>query len=153
MESIDTGTPQGKFMLTVFGVLYELERDNIKQRQAEGTEIALNFGRPKQAITPVFEKVYKEWKAGQITARGAMRRLDMKPNQWTPIANSLLNHSMLLSLPVPLCSTSAAPQMMKMARILPYAKASARVPSPQASRVFAYTDVLDLDRAHHGAFR
>ncbi|QLG37643.1 recombinase family protein [Paenibacillus sp. FSL W7-1088] len=83
-ESIDTGTPQGKFMLTVFGALYELERDNIKQRQAEGIEVALNkgvkFGRPKQAITPVFEKVYKEWKAEQITATEAMRRLDMKPN-------------------------------------------------------------------------
>jgi len=33
-ESIDTTAPQGKFMLTVFGALYELERDNIKQRQA-----------------------------------------------------------------------------------------------------------------------
>lgn len=70
-----------------------------------------------------------------------------------PIAKSLLNHSILLSFPVHLCSTSAALKMMKMARILPYAKAAARVPSPQAPRVFAYTDVLDLDRAHHGAFR
>ena len=31
-ESIDTTTPQGKFMLTVFAAMAELERDNILQR-------------------------------------------------------------------------------------------------------------------------
>ena len=31
-ENIDTSTPQGKFMLTVFGALAELERDQILQR-------------------------------------------------------------------------------------------------------------------------
>lgn len=83
-ENIDTSTPQGKFMLTVFGALYELERENIKQRQAEGIEVALNngvkFGRPKQEITADFKKAYTEWKAGQITATEAMKRIDMKPN-------------------------------------------------------------------------
>ena len=32
-ESIDTTTPQGKFMLTVFAAMAELERDQIRQRQ------------------------------------------------------------------------------------------------------------------------
>ena len=32
-ESIDTETPQGKFMLTVFAAMAELERDQIRQRQ------------------------------------------------------------------------------------------------------------------------
>lgn len=31
-ENIDTLTPQGKFMLTVFGALAELEREQIRQR-------------------------------------------------------------------------------------------------------------------------
>ena len=31
-ESIDTATPQGQFMLTVFGALAQLERDCIRQR-------------------------------------------------------------------------------------------------------------------------
>ena len=31
-ENIDTTTPQGKFMLTVFGALGELERENILER-------------------------------------------------------------------------------------------------------------------------
>ena len=43
-EKIDTSTPQGKFMLTVFAALSELERDYIKQRQAEGIAIAKEKG-------------------------------------------------------------------------------------------------------------
>lgn len=31
-ENIDTSTPQGKFICTIFGALYELERDSIRQR-------------------------------------------------------------------------------------------------------------------------
>lgn len=83
-ESIDTSTPQGKFMLTVFGALYELERENIKQRQMEGIEVALKngvkFGRPKQEITIDFIKAYNDWKAEQITATEAMKHVGMKPN-------------------------------------------------------------------------
>ena len=39
-ESIDTNTPQGRFVLTIFGALAELERQQILERQAEGIEIA-----------------------------------------------------------------------------------------------------------------
>lgn len=39
-ESIDTSTPSGKFMLTVFGAIAELERAYILDRQAEGIAIA-----------------------------------------------------------------------------------------------------------------
>ena len=35
-ESIDTTTPHGRFMLTVFGALAELERESILERQREG---------------------------------------------------------------------------------------------------------------------
>ena len=35
-EAIDTTTPTGKFMLTVFGAVAELEREYILQRQREG---------------------------------------------------------------------------------------------------------------------
>ena len=39
-ESINTDTPAGKFMLTVFAALSQLEREQLKQRQREGIEIA-----------------------------------------------------------------------------------------------------------------
>ena len=39
-EAIDTETPAGRFMLTVFAAVAELERDYIRDRQREGIEIA-----------------------------------------------------------------------------------------------------------------
>lgn len=54
-EQIDTRTPQGKFMLTVFGALAELERECILERQKDGIEIAkqkgLYKGKPKKKST------------------------------------------------------------------------------------------------------
>ena len=39
-EAIDTTTPTGRFMLTIFGAVAELEREYILQRQNEGIAIA-----------------------------------------------------------------------------------------------------------------
>ena len=44
-EAIDTTTPTGKFMLTIFGAVAELEREYILQRQREGTAIAKEQGK------------------------------------------------------------------------------------------------------------
>ncbi len=84
-ESIDTSTPQGKFMLTVFGAIAELERENILERQREGIAIArekgLYQGKSKMEIDRQrFEELVKEWRAGNITATECMKRLDLKPN-------------------------------------------------------------------------
>lgn len=83
-ENIDTSTPTGKFIMTVFGALYEMERDTIRQRQREGIDVALEkgtkFGRPKVEIDERFKSLYKEWKNDQITAREAMKQLGLKPN-------------------------------------------------------------------------
>ena len=46
-ESIDTTTPHGRFMLTVFGALAELKRESILERQREGIEIAKAGGKYK----------------------------------------------------------------------------------------------------------
>ena len=46
-ENLDTETPQGKFMLTVFAALAELDRATILQRQREGIEIAKAEGKYK----------------------------------------------------------------------------------------------------------
>ena len=82
-EAIDTTTPTGKFMLTVFGAVAELEREYILQRQREGIAIAKERGayRGRKPIErPNFEKVTAEWREGSITAVEAMKRLDMKPS-------------------------------------------------------------------------
>lgn len=77
-EAIDTTTPTGKFMLTVFGAVAELEREYILQRQREGIEIAKSQGKyigRKPIQPPDFEKVVAQWRRGEITATEAMRRL------------------------------------------------------------------------------
>ena len=79
-ESIDTTTPTGKFMLTVFGAVAELEREYILQRQREGIAIAKEQGKYKwsQPIqVPEFEQVIAKWKSGAITASEAMQILRM----------------------------------------------------------------------------
>lgn len=82
-EAIDTTTPSGKFMLTIFGAVAELEREYILQRQSEGIAIAKSQGRyrgRKPIERPNFDQVTALWRSGEITAREAMRRLDMKPS-------------------------------------------------------------------------
>ena len=86
-ERIDTTTPTGKFMLTVFGAVAELERGYILERQREGIEIAKGQGkyrgRQEIPVDPVkFAEVYKRWKAGEITAVKARETLGLKHNKW-----------------------------------------------------------------------
>ena len=84
-ENIDTTTPHGRFMLTVFGALAELERENILERQREGIEIAKAEGKYK-GRKPVavdegkFRAVCARWRAGEITATAAMKEVGLKPN-------------------------------------------------------------------------
>ena len=82
-EAIDTTTPTGKFMLTVFAAVAELERGYILQRQREGIEIAKAKGvykGRKPIVRDNFDAVVTIWRRGEITAVEAMRRLDMKPS-------------------------------------------------------------------------
>ena len=82
-ESIDTSTPTGKFMLTIFGAVAELEREYILQRQREGVEIAKANGVYK-GRKPIerenFRQVVSLWESGRITAVEAMKRLNLKPS-------------------------------------------------------------------------
>lgn len=84
-EQIDTNTPSGRFMLTVFGAIAELEREYILDRQREGIKIARQngkyLGRKPIAINEEkFEEVYGRWKAGEIKGVAAMRELGLKPS-------------------------------------------------------------------------
>ena len=86
-ESIDTRSPQGKFMLTVFGAMAELERASILERQREGIAVAKAEGKykgkPKLKIDrEQFTKLAARWRSGEITATAAMKELGVKPNTW-----------------------------------------------------------------------
>ena len=79
-EAIDTTTPTGKFMLTVFGAVAKLEREYILQRQQEGIAIAKAEGKyrgRKPIERPNFDAVVKQWQEGRISAAEAMKMLRM----------------------------------------------------------------------------
>ena len=81
-EQIDTSSPQGKFVLTLFGALAELERDCILERQAEGIEIAKAQGKykgrqPKKIDQKAFIKMCEEWRKGERTAVSIQRKFDI----------------------------------------------------------------------------
>ncbi|MBF0398168.1 MAG: recombinase family protein [Desulfobacterales bacterium] len=80
-EKIDTTTPQGRFVLTIFGALSELERENTLQRQKEGIAAAKikgkKFGRPQIKKPQDWDKIIVLWQKGEITAVEAMRKLNL----------------------------------------------------------------------------
>lgn len=86
-ENFDTTTPQGRFMLTVFAGLAELERETILERQREGIAIAKAQGKYKgRQPIPIDEERFKtecaKWRAGQQTAKATMKKLGMKPTRF-----------------------------------------------------------------------
>ena len=84
-EAIDTTTPTGKFMLTVFAAVAELEREYILQRQREGIASAKQQrkyrGRPPK-VYPDFERIAARWQKGEITAVQAMKQLGMSKTRF-----------------------------------------------------------------------
>lgn len=82
-ESIDTSTPSGRLMLTLFASIYEFERESMLERQREGMAIAKAEGRLAgrrkiEVDDSKFNQVYSIWKNGDITAVEAMKRLELK---------------------------------------------------------------------------
>lgn len=80
-EKVDTTTPQGRFMLTVFAALSELERENILERQREGIEIAKAEGKYKGRkpipATDKFFQVAKLWSEGNLALKDAIEQSGM----------------------------------------------------------------------------
>lgn len=100
-ESIDTTEPSGKFILTVFGAMAELERSYILDRQREGIEAMVmneegirvssrtgnTTGRPKAQYPHNWGEEYKEWKKGNQTAKVTMQNLSLKRTTFYKLAN------------------------------------------------------------------
>ncbi len=84
-ENIDTTTPQGRFVLSIFAALSELEREQILQRQREGIAIAKAQGKYagkqfKHIDEEIFERSYKKWKTDEITARRFAKLVGLTTN-------------------------------------------------------------------------
>jgi DNA invertase Pin-like site-specific DNA recombinase len=81
-EHIDTATHTGKFMLTVFGAVAELERGYILQRQAEGIKAArargVRFGRPIKKPPENFPTLVKQWERGELPISAVLERTGLK---------------------------------------------------------------------------
>lgn len=81
-EAIDTTTPTGLFMLTIFGAVAQLERDYIKDRQKEGIEAAKEEGKYKGRKSIDYpknwDKYYKMMKNREMKGVEVMKLLDLK---------------------------------------------------------------------------
>ncbi len=84
-ENIDTNTPQGRFVLSIFAALSELEREQTLQRQREGIAVAKSKGKYKGRQPIVidwvkFAQLYEQWKSGDITAVEFQKQMGLRTN-------------------------------------------------------------------------
>lgn len=80
-------------LIEVLGTIAEQELVFREKRQREGIEIAKAEGKyrgrkPIQIDDKDFAEKYARWKSGELTAREAMRLLNLKPNTFYRKANS-----------------------------------------------------------------
>lgn len=73
------GTLIADIVLQLLSYVAETERDNIRQRQAEGIAAAkargVRFGRPEKEMPENFKLIYRKWKMLEISGRYASKEL------------------------------------------------------------------------------
>ena len=71
-------------VLNLLSYVAQTERENIRQRQAEGIAAArkkgVKFGRPPIPVPEAFDKVSKRWENGEISSRNAAMQLGISQN-------------------------------------------------------------------------
>lgn len=79
-----TGVFIADLVLQILSYVAETERDNIRQRQAEGIEAAqargVRMGRPPKPVPDEFAQVHAAWRAGKVSERTAARQLGVAPS-------------------------------------------------------------------------
>lgn len=86
-EKIDTNTTTGRFMLTLFGAIAQLERECLLERQREGIEIAKTQGKfkgrqPRPMDIEKWERLYIIWKNKGIKAVQFRKEMGMSHNMF-----------------------------------------------------------------------
>ena len=103
MPVLDTTRTEGligevisDIVLQLLSYVAEQERAFIKQRQAEGIKLAKEkgkrLGKPPIEYPENWDDVYKVWKSGAITAREAMKQLNLKPTSFYKLAKKYMNN-------------------------------------------------------------
>lgn len=99
MPVLDTTRTEGligevisDIVLQLLSYVAEQERAFIKQRQAEGIILAKEkgkrLGKPPIEYPENWDNVYKVWKSGAITAREAMKQMNLKPTSFYKLAKN-----------------------------------------------------------------
>ena len=99
MPVLDTTRTEGligevisDIVLQLLSYVAEQERAFIKQRQAEGIKLAKEkgkrLGKPPIEFPANWHEVYQIWKDGTITAREAMKRMNLKPTSFYKLAKN-----------------------------------------------------------------
>ncbi|WP_297997956.1 recombinase family protein [uncultured Phascolarctobacterium sp.] len=89
------GTFIADLVLQVLSFVAQNERENIRQRQAEGIAAAkrkgVRFGRPQKPLPENFEEVQGRWQNGEITCREAAKLCNMSYGSFRRKATQLEN--------------------------------------------------------------
>ena len=91
-EQIDTSTPTGRFLVSVFAALEQIlsrQKEGIAAQKARGI---YKGGRPKIRVdSHQLDDVYSRWKSGEITAVQAMNVLGLKKATFYRLARAFQN--------------------------------------------------------------
>ncbi len=84
------GTFISDLVLQILSFIAENERDNIRQRQAEGILAArrrgVQFGRPQTQVTQEFLLIYTRWQEGTLSSREAQELSGYGPDKFYRMA-------------------------------------------------------------------
>lgn len=91
-----TGTFIADLVLQILSYVAQVERENIKQRQAEGIAAAkakgVRFGREKMPIPEEFYALRTRYREGSITARAAARELGVAHSTFLKCNQSIMKN-------------------------------------------------------------